>query len=88
MDGLSLENVDHRSAQVTPHLYMPDDYALAAHYRKQASRLCALAAIVPGVELKVGLHAAARMYQGFAEELEKPAPLKARIRLNPRGFAP
>jgi hypothetical protein len=58
---------------------MPDDPVLATHYRKQASRLLALAACVPSAELKAGLHTAARMYEGFAEELEKPARLTAGI---------
>jgi hypothetical protein len=59
---------------------LDDPPALAAHYRTQASRFCALAAIVPGAELKAELRATARMYEGFAEKLEKPARLTAGVR--------
>jgi hypothetical protein len=59
---------------------MHDDPTLATHYRNQASRLRALAAIALGVELKADLLAAARMYEGFAEQLEKPTRLTAGIR--------
>jgi hypothetical protein len=61
------------------HLCMSDDPVLATHYRNQASRLCTLAACVPSGKLKADLRAAARMYEGFAEELEKPARLAAGI---------
>jgi hypothetical protein len=54
--------------------------ALATHYRWQASRLSALATIVLGAELEAELRTAARMYEGFAEELEKAARLTAGIR--------
>jgi hypothetical protein len=53
---------------------MSDD-PLTTHYRNQASRLRALAAGVPRGEFKADLRAAARMYEGFAKELEKPARL-------------
>ena len=44
---------------------------------------------VPGAELKAELCAAARMYEGFAEELEKPARLTATDQaLSTQGFAP
>jgi hypothetical protein len=59
---------------------MSDNPVLAIHYRNQASRLRALAACVPSGELKADLRATARMYEGFAEELEKPARLAAGIR--------
>jgi hypothetical protein len=54
---------------------MSDDPVLTTHYRNQASLLRALAAGVPSGELKADVRAAARMYEGFAKELEKPAHL-------------
>jgi hypothetical protein len=55
---------------------MSDDPVLTTHYRNQASLLRALAAGVPSGELKADVRAAARMYEGFAKELEKPARQK------------
>ena len=48
----------------------PDDAALAAHYHEQAFQLRAMAAILPGAELKADLRAAARLYEDFAGALE------------------
>jgi hypothetical protein len=54
----------------------PDDSEMAEHYREQAARLRIMALVLPGAELKADLRAAARMYEGFAKELEKPARQK------------
>jgi hypothetical protein len=48
---------------------MLGDPLLAAHYRDQALRLRAMALVLPGAELKADLRAAARLYEGFAEDL-------------------
>jgi hypothetical protein len=50
----------------------PDDVALAAHYRQQAARLRKMSLFLGGAELTIDLRAAARMYDGFADELETP----------------
>jgi hypothetical protein len=50
---------------------MADEHE-AHHYREQAARLRIMALVLGGAELKANLRAAARMYEGFAEELEKP----------------
>jgi hypothetical protein len=57
-----------------------DASEVAEHYRQQAGRLRRMSLFLSGAELKTSLRAAARMYEGFAEKLEEPGRLTARIR--------
>jgi hypothetical protein len=57
-----------------------DDPEITEHYRDQVARLRIMALLLGGAELKANLRAAARIYEGLAEKLEKHARPAAGIR--------
>jgi hypothetical protein len=48
-----------------------DDPGITEHYRDQVARLRIMALLLGGAELKANLRAAARIYEGLAEKLER-----------------
>jgi hypothetical protein len=57
-----------------------NDLEIAEHCRDQVARLRIMSLVLRGSELKAHLHVAARMYEGFAEKLEKHARVSAWIK--------